>query len=116
MRSTAKADKCVRIFFFLLRRRHEVTAAAGALMMATLETAALLAEWAVVAVCAAIAVAWLVKELLMGVCVIDKRLDGKVVIVTGERKADFGFLTRRSSRARSPRFLFSVRWQHRHRI
>ena len=85
-RSTAKADKCVRIFFFLLRLRRHEAIAAGAPMMVTLETAALLAEWAVVAVCAAIAVAWLVKELLMGVCVIDKRLDGKVVIVTGERE------------------------------
>ena len=43
-----------------------------------------MAEWAVAATCAAIAVAWLVKELLMGVCKIEKRLDGKVVIITGE--------------------------------
>ena len=52
--------------------------------MSVLGVAAVLAEWALAATCAAIAVAWLVKELLMGVCKIEKRLDGKVVIITGE--------------------------------
>ena len=52
--------------------------------MSVLGVAAVLAEWAVAATCAAVAVAWLVKELLMGVCKIEKRLDGKVVIITGE--------------------------------
>ena len=56
------------------------------MIMAVLEVAVLFAEWAIAAVCAALAVAWVVKELLMGVCKIEKRIGGKVVIITGEHR------------------------------
>ena len=47
------------------------------MIMSMLGVAAVFAEWAITAVCAALAVAWVVKELLMGVCKIEKRIDGK---------------------------------------
>ena len=56
------------------------------MIMAVLEVAAVFAEWAIAVACAFFAVAWVVKELLMGVCKIEKRIGGKVVIITGEHR------------------------------
>ena len=93
VRSTANADKCSgqgSAEERQVRVDYEVTAAL--MIMSMLGVAAVFAEWAITAVCAALAVAWVVKELLMGVCKIEKRIDGKVVIITGEQikeKLDF---------------------------
>ena len=88
VRSTANADKCSDGQGSSQERRvdYEVYATAASLMiMAVLEVAAVFAEWAIAVACAFFAVAWVVKELLMGVCKIERRLDGKVVIITGEQ-------------------------------
>ena len=87
VRSTANADKCCGQGSAQERRvDYEVYATAASLMiMAVLEVAAVFAEWAIAVACAFFAVAWVVKELLMGVCKIERRLDGKVVIITGEQ-------------------------------
>ena len=55
------------------------------MIMAVLDGAAVFAEWIIAVACAFFVVAWVLKELLMGICKIEKRLDGKVVIITGEQ-------------------------------
>ena len=55
------------------------------MIMAVLDVAAVFAEWIIAVACAFFVVAWVLKELLMGICKIEKRLDGKVVIITGEQ-------------------------------
>ena len=89
VRSTANADKCSgkgSAEEKKVRVDYEFAATSAALMiMSMLGVAAVFAEWAIAVACAFFAVAWVVKELLMGVCKIERRLDGKVVIITGEQ-------------------------------
>ncbi len=48
-----------------------------------LAAVATILEWSLYAAVLGVALYWLVKELTMGICTSEKRLDGKVAVVTG---------------------------------